>query len=106
MSPHWASISNGIFLCISCSGLHRSLGVQYSQVRSLTLDSWSERQLKMMTLGGNKALREYLKGYDLGEESVAVKYKSKAAEYYRSKVCQVVCLITLDAVHGRGRAFR
>ena len=80
--------------------------MQYSQVRSLTLDSWSERQLKMMTLGGNKALKEYLKGYDLGEESVAVKYKSKAAEYYRNKVCQIVCLITLDAVHGRGRAFR
>jgi hypothetical protein len=54
----------------------------------------------MMTLGGNKALREYLKGYDLGEESVAVKYKSKAAEYYRNKVWQVVCLISLDAVHG------
>ena len=51
-------------------------------------------------------MREYLKGYDLGEESVAVKYKSKAAEYYRNKVWQVVCLITLDAVHGRGRAFR
>ena len=41
-----------------------------------------------MTLGGNKALREYLKGYDLGEESVAVKYKSKAAEYYRNKVSE------------------
>jgi hypothetical protein len=74
--------------------------VQYSQVRSLTLDSWSERQLKLMTLGGNKALREYLKGYDLGEESVAVKYKSKAAEYYRNKVCLVVLVIILDAVHG------
>jgi hypothetical protein len=53
-----------------------------------------------MTLGGNKALREYLKGYDLGEESVAVKYKSKAAEYYRNKVCLVVLVIILDAVHG------
>jgi len=40
----------------------------------------------MMTLGGNKGMKEYLKGYDLGEESVAVKYKSKAAEYYRKKV--------------------
>jgi hypothetical protein len=60
--------------------------VQYSTVRSLTLDSWTEKQLKMMSLGGNKAMRDYLKGYDLGEESVAVKYKSKAAEYYRRKV--------------------
>ena len=40
----------------------------------------------MISLGGNKAMRDYLKSYDLGEESVAVKYKSKAADYYRSKV--------------------
>jgi len=31
-------------------------------------------------------MREYLKGYDLGEESVAIKYKSKAAEFYRNRV--------------------
>ena len=43
----------------------------------------------MMTLGGNKAMREYMRGYDLGEESVATKYKSKAAEWYRSKVGRI-----------------
>jgi hypothetical protein len=55
-------------------------------VRSLTLDSWTDRQLKMMSLGGNLALKEYLRNYDLGEESVAVKYKSRAAEHYRNSV--------------------
>jgi len=49
----------------------------------LTLDSWTERQLKQMTLGGNKNLKEFLKRYDLTEESVQTKYKSKAAEHYR-----------------------
>lgn len=42
-NPNWASISNGVFLCLACSGLHRGLGVHISQVRSLTLDSWTER---------------------------------------------------------------
>jgi hypothetical protein len=55
-------------------------------VRSLTLDSWTERQLKSMSLGGNKNLREFFKAYDLNEESVQTKYKSKASAYYRSKV--------------------
>uniref|UniRef100_A0A665V601 Arf-GAP with coiled-coil, ANK repeat and PH domain-containing protein n=1 Tax=Echeneis naucrates TaxID=173247 RepID=A0A665V601_ECHNA len=38
--PDWASINLGITLCIVCSGIHRSLGVHFSKVRSLTLDSW------------------------------------------------------------------
>ncbi len=36
--PDWISINLGILLCIECSGVHRSLGVHISKVRSLTLD--------------------------------------------------------------------
>ncbi len=78
-NPLWASINNGVFVCLSCSGLHRNLGVQVSAVRSLTLDSWTERQLKSMSLGGNQNMREFFKVYDLNEESVQTKYTSKAA---------------------------
>ena len=33
--PSWVSTNLGIFLCIECSGVHRSLGCQVSRVRSL-----------------------------------------------------------------------
>jgi hypothetical protein len=60
--PQWASVNNGIFLCMTCAALHRSLGVNASFVRSLTMDQWSDKQLKHMALGGNKHLNELLPG--------------------------------------------
>lgn len=51
--PKWASINLGITLCIACSGIHRSLGVHYSKVRSLTLDAWEPEIIKVMTELGN-----------------------------------------------------
>uniref|UniRef100_A0AAY4C863 Arf-GAP with coiled-coil, ANK repeat and PH domain-containing protein n=1 Tax=Denticeps clupeoides TaxID=299321 RepID=A0AAY4C863_9TELE len=54
--PDWASINLGITLCITCSGIHRSLGVHFSKVRSLTLDSWEPELIKLMCELGNTAI--------------------------------------------------
>ncbi|XP_024401754.1 ADP-ribosylation factor GTPase-activating protein AGD12 isoform X3 [Physcomitrium patens] len=52
--PKWASTSIGVFLCIKCSGVHRSLGVHISKVVSVTLDDWSDEQVDLMeAIGGN-----------------------------------------------------
>ncbi|XP_029434252.1 arf-GAP with coiled-coil, ANK repeat and PH domain-containing protein 3 isoform X4 [Rhinatrema bivittatum] len=56
--PRWASINLGITLCIECSGIHRSLGVQCSKVRSLTLDSWEPELLKLMCELGNSTMNQ------------------------------------------------
>ncbi|KAM8875959.1 arf-GAP with coiled-coil, ANK repeat and PH domain-containing protein 2-like isoform 2-T3 [Spinachia spinachia] len=58
LDPRWASINLGITLCIQCSGIHRSLGVHFSKVRSLTLDSWEPELLKLMCELGNGVINQ------------------------------------------------
>lgn len=52
--PKWASSNIGVFICIKCCGVHRSLGTHISKVLSLTLDDWSEEEIEsMVEVGGN-----------------------------------------------------
>lgn len=43
--PRWASWNIGVFLCIRCAGIHRNLGVHISKVKSVNLDTWTEKQI-------------------------------------------------------------
>uniref|UniRef100_A0A0D3GIK3 Uncharacterized protein n=1 Tax=Oryza barthii TaxID=65489 RepID=A0A0D3GIK3_9ORYZ len=52
--PKWASANIGVFICLKCSGIHRSLGTHISKVLSVTLDEWTDDEINsMLEVGGN-----------------------------------------------------
>ncbi|KAK2498943.1 hypothetical protein MC885_006211, partial [Smutsia gigantea] len=64
----WASYTLGGFVCLSCSGVHRSVP-QVSKVKSARLDALEEAQVEFMASHGNNTARDT--------------YECKVPSYYR-----------------------
>ncbi|XP_058876872.1 arf-GAP with dual PH domain-containing protein 1-like [Acipenser ruthenus] len=76
--PEWASCSLGIFVCLTCSGIHRNIP-KLSKVKSLTLARWEDSEIEFMAENGNTA--------------VCAKYEAEVPVYYyrpTQKDCQVL----------------
>eukprot|EP00521_Asterionellopsis_glacialis_P007663 CAMPEP_0195287898 /NCGR_PEP_ID=MMETSP0707-20130614/4777_1 /TAXON_ID=33640 /ORGANISM="Asterionellopsis glacialis, Strain CCMP134" /LENGTH=241 /DNA_ID=CAMNT_0040347703 /DNA_START=257 /DNA_END=982 /DNA_ORIENTATION=- len=111
--PQWATVSYGALLCLNCSGRHRSLGVQVSCVRSVSMDNWSHAEVLAMLEGGNVQLQEFFQRHHLcptttttivdtqaHQKMIAegkllpsdntnitnMRYKTKAAQFYRQQM--------------------
>uniref|UniRef100_A0A6I8P134 Arf-GAP with coiled-coil, ANK repeat and PH domain-containing protein n=1 Tax=Ornithorhynchus anatinus TaxID=9258 RepID=A0A6I8P134_ORNAN len=106
-APEWASINLGITLCIECSGIHRSLGVHFSKVRSLTLDSWEPELVKLMCELGNAAINRI---YEARVEDMTVKKpgptcsRQEKEAWIRAKYVEKKFLTKLPEVEGRWRS--
>ncbi|KAL5530004.1 GCS1 [Sanghuangporus sanghuang] len=92
-NPQWASLSFAVFMCLQCAGVHRGLGVHISFVRSVSMDTWQEEQIRRMKLGGNAPFREFVKSYSPSESGgyrdgmgIQEKYQCWAAAQYKEKL--------------------
>mmetsp|Transcript_22157 Transcript_22157/g.32249 ORF Transcript_22157/g.32249 Transcript_22157/m.32249 type:complete len:226 (-) Transcript_22157:93-770(-) len=87
LRPDWASLGYCVLVCLECAGQHRALGVHISPVRSLTMDTWSDKNIQKLAAGGNKRFKEYLnyltllKGVDVN--AVPARYTLPQVLYYR-----------------------
>ncbi|KZP30322.1 ArfGap-domain-containing protein [Athelia psychrophila] len=57
--PRWASWNLGLYLCIRCSGIHRSMGTHISKVKSIDLDTWTPEQMQSIEKWGNRRANLY-----------------------------------------------
>lgn len=69
--PDWASYTLGVFICLSCSGIHRNIP-QVSKVKSVRLDAWDEAQVEVRRGrgGGTRAVPGWLQPRSLEPETL------------------------------------
>ena len=59
-NPKWTSKNFCVFICLDCSGIHRSLGVHITAVKSANMDRWTADELDLFKAsGGNDAARAF-----------------------------------------------
>lgn len=115
-NPEWASVNLLAVICEACAGVHRSLGIGISKVRSLKLDSkvWTDPLIQLFVLHGNRASREVwghsvpaaeqiLPDCSVGQRSEFIQAKYSRGRYRRvhplasnqtllnQRLCEVVC---------------
>ena len=88
--PKWTSKNFGVFVCLDCSGIHRSLGVHVTMVKSANMDRWTESELDVfrVTKGNDKARAFFSKhGWSSAERGkIGQKYTSRAAMLYLKQI--------------------
>ncbi|KAF1991060.1 ADP-ribosylation factor GTPase activator [Aulographum hederae CBS 113979] len=93
-SPQWASPKFGIFMCLTCSGIHRGLGVHISFVRSITMDAFKPAELARMSAGGNQPWKDFfdahpsnkIEGRTFDDSTINERYDSEPGEEWKERL--------------------
>ena len=83
-NPTFTSINNAVFLCQNCAKIHRALGKNISEVKSLTNDQFSPEEINLLKIGGNARFNSLMGDYGItGDQNKEFKYHLNLADYYR-----------------------
>lgn len=93
-APQWASPKFGIFICLTCAGTHRGLGVHISFVRSISMDAFKQAEILRMQHGGNNAWKNFyenhsatkLTGVGWDDSTVAERYSGEVGEEWKERL--------------------
>ena len=79
-NPGWISFPFSLFICAKCAKNHKQL--KFS-VNSLELGDFTEHEINLLNIGGNKNFLDIINEYKIPLEEPLFKYKTIIAAYYK-----------------------
>ena len=99
-NPDWLSMNFGVLICLECSGIHRSMGVHISKVRSVSLDTLDDHSLNFLVRMGNAHSNSYIweellykQAKDRGVDPAIFVANERASIIKRSCACYLLFLL-------------